>query len=483
MNVKLDKYRQCPSSNDIQLIFNDTTTIMSYMSSDMTDDNEEFSTMATSFITATSSEFLINLVSNATPTMTSADFFEKCCVKMTICSKNVTTNAMLSLLLAMNFSTLIFPAIQQQMNGNGIFDDTSVIFNATNSDLYSNRSDYTTESFDMDDSYVSTSTDVAEFNEQNEILSLFDYDEDNWIDNLSDDKNNTTLRRSYRDNNSSDYNDNFTKISEATTELNGFTAKSFIDSNETTEIDDEFEKSVSLAVAAFIENSTFVIPIADIYNESYFAKLWMDFVMTMNDENYDPDCDDTAVYDLPSECGIEFDMNVCDNYTNAESVDDDVLLATSKTDERPRFEDRMSKMIQNVKTTPQSFTESSIPMVSISNSSSSQKPTLSSTNLTTNSSQACVPYKQNGDQITGISSDYVGEELSRTIKKLAKADQLELREMCWETIFGQELFKLTVFDLVFNTFTILFMDFFRALFVRFMNKCWCWDLEKRYPKV
>lgn len=26
------------------------------------------------------------------------------------------------------------------------------------------------------------------------------------------------------------------------------------------------------------------------------------------------------------------------------------------------------------------------------------------------------------------------------------------------------------------------MDFFRALFVRFMNKCWCWDLEKKFPK-
>lgn len=50
-------------------------------------------------------------------------------------------------------------------------------------------------------------------------------------------------------------------------------------------------------------------------------------------------------------------------------------------------------------------------------------------------------------------------------------------------MFGQELVKLTVMDLVATIASTLFMDFFRALFVRFFNKFWCWDLEKRYPKV
>lgn len=479
MNVKLDKYRQCPSHNDSQSMFNDTTTIMSYMSTDMNDGNEEFSTIATSLMTATST-FLIKLVSNATPTMTSADFFQKCCVKMIICSKNISTKTIIPLLLTMNFTTLIFPEIQQQMKGKSVFNDTiSLAFNASNWDFYSNSSDIITASFDMNDSYINTSTE-SEFIEQNE---MFDYDEENYINstsNVSDDKNYGILRRSYRDDIISDYYDNFTEISEGTTELNDFTSKSFIDFNETMENDDEFNKLVSSTVSSFIENSTFGIPILD--NEPYYTKLWMEFVMSLTDENYSQNCVNTADFELPSECEIDFDMNICDNYANTETVDDEVLLTTSKTEDSP-IDIRMSKIIQNVKTTPQSFTEHSIPMGSILNSSSVHKPTLSSTNLTKNSSQACVPYKQNGDQITGISSDYVGEKLSETIRKLTKPDQLELREMCWETIFGQELVKLTVFDLVFNTFTILFMDFFRALFVRYMNKCWCWDLEKRYPKV
>ena len=78
-----------------------------------------------------------------------------------------------------------------------------------------------------------------------------------------------------------------------------------------------------------------------------------------------------------------------------------------------------------------------------------------------------------------------------------------LRSLCWETMFGQELVKLTVMDLVSKIFflfffyqlenfffvfqmltilSVLLLDFFRAIFVRVMNKCWCWDLEKKFPQ-
>jgi hypothetical protein len=57
-----------------------------------------------------------------------------------------------------------------------------------------------------------------------------------------------------------------------------------------------------------------------------------------------------------------------------------------------------------------------------------------------------------------------------------------LRSLCWETMLGQELVKITVMDLVMTLISTLIMDFIRALFVRFMNPCWCWDLEKIWPE-
>ncbi|KAL0851756.1 hypothetical protein ABMA28_000068 [Loxostege sticticalis] len=65
---------------------------------------------------------------------------------------------------------------------------------------------------------------------------------------------------------------------------------------------------------------------------------------------------------------------------------------------------------------------------------------------------------------------------------LSCSEERKLLKLCWETMFGQELVKLTMMDLVFVLLGTLFMDFFRALFVRYMNRCWCWDLEKKFPE-
>ncbi|XP_068630050.1 transmembrane channel-like protein [Battus philenor] len=71
---------------------------------------------------------------------------------------------------------------------------------------------------------------------------------------------------------------------------------------------------------------------------------------------------------------------------------------------------------------------------------------------------------------------------NRKMYNLTKTTQKKLLKLCWETMFGQELVKLTMMDLVFVLLGTLFMDFFRALFVRYMNRCWCWDLEKKFPE-
>ncbi|CAG5084720.1 Similar to Tmc3: Transmembrane channel-like protein 3 (Gallus gallus) [Cotesia congregata] len=68
------------------------------------------------------------------------------------------------------------------------------------------------------------------------------------------------------------------------------------------------------------------------------------------------------------------------------------------------------------------------------------------------------------------------------ISKLNITTKKKLRKLCWETMFGQELTKLTVMDLVLTIIMTLSLDFFRALFVRYMNPWWCWDLEKQFPQ-
>ena len=52
--------------------------------------------------------------------------------------------------------------------------------------------------------------------------------------------------------------------------------------------------------------------------------------------------------------------------------------------------------------------------------------------------------------------------------------------LCWETTVGQELFKLTIIDLVALVFSVLTGDLFVSLTVRFLN-CFqgrLMDLEK-----
>uniref|UniRef100_A0A8C3UKN2 Transmembrane channel-like protein n=1 Tax=Catharus ustulatus TaxID=91951 RepID=A0A8C3UKN2_CATUS len=55
------------------------------------------------------------------------------------------------------------------------------------------------------------------------------------------------------------------------------------------------------------------------------------------------------------------------------------------------------------------------------------------------------------------------------------------RGPCWETMVGQEFVRLTVSDMMTTYITIMIGDFLRAVFVRFFNYCWCWDLEYGFP--
>ncbi|XP_036954536.1 transmembrane channel-like protein 2-B [Acanthopagrus latus] len=56
-----------------------------------------------------------------------------------------------------------------------------------------------------------------------------------------------------------------------------------------------------------------------------------------------------------------------------------------------------------------------------------------------------------------------------------------IRGPCWETAVGIEFVKLIVSDIQVTYLTILIGDFVRAVTVRFLNYCWCWDLEAGFP--
>lgn len=51
--------------------------------------------------------------------------------------------------------------------------------------------------------------------------------------------------------------------------------------------------------------------------------------------------------------------------------------------------------------------------------------------------------------------------------------------MCEQCVF-QEMLKLSIIDMIFTVASILLIDFFRGLCVRYLSDCWCWDLESKF---
>lgn len=234
-----------------------------------------------------------------------------------------------------------------------------------------------------------------------------------------------------------------------------------IDVSHETTTDYNITELVSSTVTSFLENITTPL---DPYNETSTSEQWTNFISTIStieDDSFDNDSYTDTVTDANDEC-----------YETICTESDDDFTTPMMTNESP---DEMRAAHTTVTTTDPISTNAADKFPSSTVKPKSKKAI---------KADGCVPYvPKRGDNITGIPPEYVGRELSATIHKMSIGNQQTLRDLCWETLFGQELVKLTVLDLIFTIFATLFVDFFRAVFVRFMNKCWCWDLEKKFPKV
>ncbi|XP_060519622.1 transmembrane channel-like protein [Cylas formicarius] len=139
-----------------------------------------------------------------------------------------------------------------------------------------------------------------------------------------------------------------------------------------------------------------------------------------------------------------------------------LLNATYPSDDE-RFDTQLSTLYDDVSSTVTSF---------VTSTSTSEMEGFTTALVPRDA--ICIELCRNSlkPQTTAISTRHVSDYIRNA----------KLRSLCWETMFGQELIKLTVMDLIMTGLSTLAMDFFRGIFVRVMNRCWCWDLEKKFPQ-
>lgn len=133
--------------------------------------------------------------------------------------------------------------------------------------------------------------------------------------------------------------------------------------------------------------------------------------------------------------------------------------------EELRFETELTTLFEEISTTLSSLTEE----FSSSELSSTEITITTTTTTDTTEYNYCQNYCKNiqdfqmststSTSTTAITTVSYGEVEYRKI--LNYTMNAKLRSLCWETMFGQELLKLTVMDLIVTGLSILMMDFFR----------------------
>lgn len=245
-------------------------------------------------------------------------------------------------------------------------------------------------------------------------------------------------------------------------------------------VDGNMTDFIASTVSSFLESTITLDP----FNETSMSEQWENYLSTISttemdssdstastDSTFDTTADDDN-YDVNNDECIDGYKIIC--YDDNGNADKNDAVTTQSTADKNSLGIRATAHLWNASPTTAAADETFL-----FHSSASPHSTLN-----ISKEDECRPFLRNqSDEITDISPLFIGKNLTDTIEKRDVKTQQKLRDFCWETLFGQEMVKLTVLDLVFTVVTTLFMDFFRALFVRFMNKCWCWDLEKKFPKV
>ncbi|VDK67800.1 unnamed protein product [Litomosoides sigmodontis] len=88
----------------------------------------------------------------------------------------------------------------------------------------------------------------------------------------------------------------------------------------------------------------------------------------------------------------------------------------------------------------------------------------------------------NTDWTRNISAKPTFLNYSTTVQASAARLSTDWYEECWENLIGEEITKLVTTDLVMTIASILVIDFFRALWVRYTNVWWFWNLETTFPE-
>ncbi|XP_054276492.1 transmembrane channel-like protein [Macrosteles quadrilineatus] len=184
------------------------------------------------------------------------------------------------------------------------------------------------------------------------------------------------------------------------------------------------------------------------------------------------------------------DISNFSTFKNSESTERDTLTTPQGRDETPSTMETTSEFSTSSTGSASTNIEELCVVVKCETVAKPSEKTTTPTQTTSQSmmtthTAATIGYLDSGDpnQRWSKRRPYPKkEDMTPYIKSLDEESKKKLVPLCWETMFGREMVKLTVMDLVMTVISTLMVDFFRAVFVRFMNNCWCWDLEKKFPQ-